>query len=148
MPAHATAAGSDHVNLKSDGEEEFILNLTSMTDIVFLMLIFFMLATTYMDPERSLGVTLPQAQSASEGPAEEVVINVLEDGSYVVGGAVLDKAGLVAHLKRAAAASPATPVTIRGHRLARHQAVVTAMDACGLAGLRNLSVGTTREDRG
>jgi biopolymer transport protein ExbD len=44
--------------------------------------------------------------------------------------------------------APDTPVTIRGHRLARHEAIVTVMDACGLAGLTNLSVGTTREDRG
>ena len=136
------------MNLRYDSEEEFILNLTSMTDIVFLMLIFFMLATTYANPEHALGVDLPEAQSAADGAPEELVINVLEDGTYVVGGESLDQPALQARLKRAAAESPTVPVTIRGHRMARHQAIVSAMDACGLAGLRNLSVGTTREDRG
>lgn len=130
-----------------DGEE-FALHLTSMTDIVFLMLVFFMLATTFVDPERALGVELPAASSSDEAPREELVINVLEDGSYVVAGEVLERTALVEHLRQTAASAPETPVTIRGHRLARHEAIVTVMDACGLAGLRNLSVGTAREERG
>jgi biopolymer transport protein ExbD len=130
-----------------DGDE-FALQLTSMTDIVFLMLVFFMLATTFVDPERSLGVELPAASSSTEPPDQEIVINVLEDGSFVVAGEVLERAALVEVLRRTAASAPETPVTIRGHRLARHEHIVTVMDACGLAGLRNLSVGTAREERG
>ena len=129
-------------------DDEFALNLTSMTDIVFLMLIFFMLATTYSDPERALDVELPSASSSDEPPPQELVINVLEDGSFVLGGEVLAAEELAARLRATAESAPDTPVTIRGHRLARHEAIVTVMDACGLAGLTNLSVGTTREDRG
>ncbi len=129
-------------------EDEFALNLTSMTDIVFLMLIFFMLATTYADPERVLAVDLPAASSSSATPPQELVIHVLEDGSMVLDGVTLDRAGLRARLEQAAHGAPDTPVTIRGHRLARHEAIVTVMDACGLAGLHNLSVGTTRDERG
>ncbi len=128
--------------------DEFALNLTSMTDIVFLMLVFFMLATTFSDPERALGVELPAASSSAEPPPEDLVINVLEDGSFVLGGEVLDRQELAERLERTARSAPDTPVTIRGHRLARHEAIVTVMDACGQAGLHNLSVGTTREERG
>lgn len=128
--------------------DEFAMNLTSMTDIVFLMLIFFMLATTYAKPERALAVELPSAASGGEPPPQELVINVLEDGSFVLGGEVLDRDELRAQLARTAASAPDTPVTIRGHRLARHEAIVTVMDACGMAGLTNLSVGTTRDERG
>jgi biopolymer transport protein ExbD len=137
------------VKLRDELEgDEFVLNLTSMTDIVFLMLVFFMLATTYVDPERALGVDLPGAESAEEPPPRELVVNVLEDGRFVVAGEELDKQALLARLRSAAASAPDTPVTIRGHRLARHEAIVTVMDACGLAGLTNLSVGTTKDDRG
>lgn len=130
------------------GGDEFALNLTSMTDIVFLMLIFFMLATTYGDPERVLGIDLPKAASSSESPPRELVISVLEDGRTVLDGAFVDHDTLRARLEAAARAAPETPVTIRGHRLAHHEAIVSVMDACGLAGLHNLSVGTTREERG
>jgi len=128
--------------------DEFVLNLTSMTDIVFLMLVFFMLATTFADPERSLAVELPAAASSRKPPEEELVINVLEDGSFVVAGSLLDREALVERLRATARVAPETPVTIRGHRLARHEAIVSVMDACGTAGLHNLSVGTTREPRG
>ena len=133
--------------LPDDGDE-FALNLTSMTDIVFLMLIFFMLATTYVDPERVLGVELPKASSSSDTPPRELVINVLEDGRTVLDGAFVDRDALRARLEATARAAPDTPVTIRGHRLAHHEAIVAVMDACGLAGLFNLSVGTTRPERG
>ena len=132
--------------VESEGDE-FALNLTSMTDIVFLMLVFFMLATTFVDPEKALGIELPGAASASDAPAEELVINVLEDGTYVVGGISLDAEGLRSRLAETARRGPDTPVTIRGHRLARHEAIVTAMDACQGLGLTNLSVGTTPRER-
>ena len=125
--------------------EEFALSLTSMTDIVFLMLIFFMLATTYADPERALGLELPGAQSGAEPPEREIVINVLEDGRFVLAGETLGPQELRARL---AGAAPETPVTIRGHRLARHEAIVRAMDACALSGLTNLSIGTVPDERG
>ena len=130
------------------GTDEYALNLTSMTDIVFLMLIFFMLATHYVDPERVLGVDLPKASSSSDTPPRELVINVLEDGRTVLDGAFVDRDALRARLESTARAAPDTPVTIRGHRLAHHEAIVAVMDACGLAGLFNLSVGTTRPERG
>ena len=130
----------------TDGDE-YALNLTSMTDIVFLMLVFFMLATTFVDPEKALSIELPGAASATDAPAEELVLNVLEDGTYVVGGASLDAEGLRARLEQAARRGTDTPVTIRGHRLARHEAIVTAMDTCQGLGLTNLSVGTTPRER-
>ena len=128
--------------------DEFALNLTSMTDIVFLMLVFFMLATTFVDPERALGIELPAASSSQQPPPQELVINVLEDGSFVLEGRVLDRESLRARLAETGRDAPATPVTIRGHRLARHEAIVSVMDACGAAGLSNLSVGTSLEERG
>lgn len=129
-------------------EDEFTLNLTSMTDIVFLMLVFFMLATTYVDPERVLAVDLPAASSSDGRPPKELVIQVLEDGSMVLDGVILDRDELRARLAQTGRIAPDTPVTIRGHRLARHEAIVGVMDACGLAGLHNLSVGTTSPGTG
>ena len=128
----------------SVGPGELVLNLTPMIDVVFLLLIFFMLATTFLDPEREIDLDLPRADSsqARDAEADELVINVLRDGRLKLGAEPVDRDGLLAALRRAARVDPTTAVTIRGDREVTHEAVVGVMDACGQAGLRNLSVGT------
>lgn len=132
----------------NSGEEEFVIPLTSMTDIIFLLLLFYMVCTTSFEVERSLGLELPGAQSALEPPPRELVINVLEDGRVFLASSEVSEEELLGALRTAAASDPDTPVTIRGHRRARHEAIVGVLDACGLAGLHNLALGTTREERG
>ncbi len=124
--------------------DEMALNLTPLIDVVFLLLIFFMVATTFLDPEREISIELPEAKAASERVevAREIVINVLRDGSLHLNGGALDHSSLEAVLARAAKSDPSTPVTIRGDRLVHHEDVVAVMDACGTAGLSNLAVGT------
>lgn len=125
-------------------EDDVSISLTSLIDVVFLLQIFFMLATTFLDPERALELELPRAESgreAGEAP-EELVLNVLRDGRVALGGRELDDAALRASLEHAARRDPATPVTIRGDAHVEHARIVSVMDACALAGLSNLSVGT------
>jgi biopolymer transport protein ExbD len=137
-----------NISDRSDDSDELVLNLTPMNDVVFLLLNYFIVATTFLDPEREIDVDLPQAESAGEPdrPPEEIVVNVLEDGTLVVAGQPVAREELLGLLKSAAQHDPETPVTIRGHRLARHETIVGVMDACGLAGLRNLAVGTSHEE--
>jgi biopolymer transport protein ExbD len=122
-------------------------NLTPMIDVVFLLLIFFMVTTTFLDPERAIDIELPRAESGAEAQQQqdELIVNVEEDGSFVLDGIVLSFDQLLERLKGAAQHNAETPVTIRGHRHAQHQAIVQVMDACGVAGLSNLAVGTSNE---
>ena len=126
------------------GLDEPVLNLTPMIDVVFLLLIFFMVATTFLDPERQIDIDLPQAESGErvERTPEEVVINVFRDGRIRLGDREVDTVQLEEALVHAARRDPETPVTIRGDRLVHHQDVVMVMDACSKAGLSNLAVGT------
>jgi biopolymer transport protein ExbD len=134
------------VKLDTDtaGRGELVLELTPMIDVVFLLLIFFMLATTFMDPEREIDLDLPEAGSslAREVEHEEIIINVMRDGSLSLGDRHVDRETLAAELERAARVDPNRSVTIRGDRDARHESIVSVMDACGKAGLSNLAVGT------
>ena len=125
-------------------EDDVGISLTSLIDVVFLLQIFFMLATTFLDPERALQLDLPRAESgsANERPPEELVLNVFRDGRVALGGRELDDAALRASLENAAQRDPTTPVTIRGDAHVEHAHIVSVMDACALAGLSNLSVGT------
>ncbi len=127
------------------GPSNLVLDLTPMIDVVFLLLIFFMIATTFADPEREIELDLPEAEAAAQAESEKetLIINVLADGSVLLRGESLDTLSLDAALRRAAKQSSETEVTIRGDRLARHQAIVSVMDACGRAGLTRLAVGTT-----
>jgi biopolymer transport protein ExbD len=124
--------------------DEGDLSLAPLIDVVFLLLVFFMVATTYLDEERQLDVELPGATTGNvpEREADELVIDVLRDGRIAVRGETLDAAALDAVLADAARASRETAVTIRGDRLVHHEDVVSVMDACGRAGLVNLAVGT------
>jgi biopolymer transport protein ExbD len=124
--------------------DEQALNLTSMTDLVFLLLVFFLCATTFLDPERALRLDLPEAQSAERRYVEqqELVINVSREGVLTLSGRVLAREQLQRELAAAAARDPQTPVTIRGDRFVHHEDIVGVMDACGQAGLSNLAVGT------
>ena len=127
----------------TDRIEHQALNLTAMTDLVFLLLVFFLCATSFMEQERSLDLQLPQASSAQPAKnVDEVVINVLRDGRISCAGHFVERDALRSALADAARRSRATPVTIRGDRLAHHESIVQVMDACGAAGLTNLAVGT------
>ena len=130
--------------------EEMTLNLTSLIDVVFLLLIFFMVATTFLDPEREIDLDLPEAESSTmpEEAPDQIVINVFEDGRISLAGHTVDRDGLLATLRQAARVNPTTPVTIRGARLVAHERIVAVMDACGVAGLSNLAVGTLQPSGG
>lgn len=129
-------------------DEEPALQLTSMIDVVFLLLIFFMVATTFLDPERQVDLDLPAAAEAGAEATqlEELVVNVLADGRISVAGALVDDDGLRTALRQAAAADPGIQVTIRGDRLTHHENVVKVMNACGAAGLGNLAVSVIEGD--
>ena len=133
-----------------DGNEEMALNLTSLIDVVFLLLIFFMVATTFLDPEREIELDLPEAESSTmpEETPDQIVINVFSDGRIALGGREISRDDLLDTLRRTARANPETPVTIRGDRLVHHENIVSVRYACGVAGLSNLAVRTLQGSQG
>ncbi|MDF1800369.1 MAG: biopolymer transporter ExbD [Planctomycetota bacterium] len=133
------------MNIREDDSlDEFVLNLTPMIDVVFLLLVFFMVTTTFMDEEQQIDVELPAAESAGEQveQPDSITLTVDEAGIVFLEGEAIGKDELLGVLRGAAQHDAETPVTIRGHRGARHEAIVSVMDACGLAGLSNLAIGT------
>ncbi|MEZ5973661.1 MAG: biopolymer transporter ExbD [Planctomycetota bacterium] len=133
------------MNIQDDeGADELVLNLTPMIDVIFLLLIFFMVATTFQDPERQMDVDLPEAQSGDpvEQHPEELIIHVLRDGSIHVGPDATADEDLLPLLVKRAEHNPDLPVTIRGDRQVAHERIIAVMDACGQAGLQQLSLGT------
>lgn len=127
--------------------DEINVNLTPLIDVVFLLLIFFMVSTTFTR-ETQLEVDLPQAENSTEVDQQrslEVVITA--EGEYRVNGEGLVNSQartLRLALTKVSSENYDQPLTISADARTPHQAVVTAMDVAGALGFKRLSI-TTRE---
>lgn len=121
------------------------INITPLIDVVFLLLIFFMVSTTFTKESR-LVIDLPEATGEQfETPAQSVEVLVASDGSYSVNGVALinrQAATLITALRQLNGVDKELPLIISADAAASHQAVVTAMDAAGQAGFVHLSITT------
>jgi len=127
--------------------DELAINLTPLIDVVFLLLIFFMVSTSFTR-ETQLAIDLPEAQGqVKETVEEQIEILVDESGNYRVNGeALVDKRmrTLQAAIYKISAGDTTMPMTISADAQAAHQDVVQAMDAAGQMGFVHLSI-TTRQ---
>ena len=115
------------------------LNLTPLIDVVFLLLIFFLVATEFAQEEaRSIPVKLPEAAEARPITArlKDIYVSVDEQGGYYLGGTQVSAARLMRELVKTRDANPGQrqTVIIRGHLACRYQAIVTVMDICNRVG--------------
>jgi biopolymer transport protein ExbD len=136
------------VNFQKRRSEEPELNLTSLIDVVLLLLIFFMLSTRFIDEGR-IQMRLPEAGAEPQPTdASTLEIEVTAQGGYRVNGRTVaddDPASLAAALRRAAGSDRSAPITIRADARATHQSVVTAMDVAGRAGFRQINIATVHD---
>lgn len=133
---------------KHDAEEPE-LNLTPLIDVVFILLIFFVVTTTF-ERRGLIEVRLPEAsESELSEPAEALLVLIDRDGRYFVGNnEVLNTlpATLREAILRSAGEDRSQPIVIRADAMAPHQAVVTAMDVIARLGFGNLSIATVRTE--
>ena len=136
------------MNLKPRRSEEPEINVTSLIDVVLLLVVFFMLSSTF-SAEGRLRIRLPSASSvpAQQQRSEAIVVTVPPNGAYFVNGRELLDASpdtlRAAILK--VAGSERGVVTIRADGRATHQSVVTAMDVLGRLGFTQMNVATVNE---
>ena len=123
--------------------------MTSLIDVVLLLLIFFMLSTKFIDEGR-LQIRLPEAGVApdAESQQDSIEIDVTAEGAYRVNGRPLINNSadtLAAALGKVAQGDRAMPITIRADARSMHQSVVTAMDVAGRAGYRQINIATVND---
>ncbi|MCK6485047.1 MAG: biopolymer transporter ExbD [Phycisphaerae bacterium] len=114
------------------------LDLTPMIDMVFLLLIFFLVATSFQQDEREMQVALPFANSAGPISAalREIVINVDADGRIVVAGRTMTPDALAEMIHQAVASNPEQKVSVRGDRATPWANVVRVLDVCKKNGIQ------------
>lgn len=121
------------------------ISLTSLIDVVFTLIIFFVVTTTF-DEQSALRLSLPEASApATMEPEAALVVTVDADGRYFVGeDEVLrrDADSLRQAIARVAGEDRSRPVVLRADASARHQDVVRAMDVLGQLGFSRVSIAT------
>ncbi len=135
------------------GRHEATVELTPLIDVVFLLLIFFMVSTTFVR-ESELKITLPEADGQLvESERTVIEITVDRQGDYSVNDRVLvnsNKRTLIRALQEVMqpinVVPSELPVVIRADANASHQSVVRAMDAAGTVGLVRVSITTQQID--
>ena len=127
--------------------DEVGVNLTPLIDVVFLLLIFFMVSTTFTR-ETQLSIDLPEASGQPQEETDQrIEILIDEGGSYRVNGQSLVDARLrtlQAAIYKISAGDTTMPLVITADAQSAHEDVVRAMDAAGQMGFVHLSI-TTRQ---
>jgi len=131
------------------GKDDPEINLIPLIDVSLLLVIFFMLSSTFMQEGR-LKIELPQASLAPTGKqkVDPIVVTVTQSGSYRVNERELINSSpdtLRAALLEVAGADREKPVTVRADGRATHQSVVSAMDVLGKLGFVRLNIATVEE---
>jgi biopolymer transport protein ExbD len=124
------------------GEEEPTeINLAPMIDCVFILLIFFIVTTVFVE-EQGFQVSKPDAAAATSlEESERLVLEITAENKVLADGRAIDLVEVTA-LVKAAVKDPETPIVIRSHEKARHGTFVAVWDAARLGGAQALSFST------
>ena len=125
--------------IKAKREEAGVsVEMMPLIDMVFLLLIFFLVATTFHQEEREMQIALPEASAA--GPISttlrEIIVNVDAEGRIFVSRQQLEPPALRTMITNAVKANPDQKVTVRGDRQTPYANIVSVLDACKTAGVQ------------
>jgi biopolymer transport protein ExbD len=138
------------MNLRNPSHEEPEINLTSLIDVILLLLVFFMITTSFVR-ESKIGIRLPEASGSQLAEALDapMVISVTEQGTYLVNGRpLLDSRPetLEAAIRMLAGDNLGGKATVSADAEASHQSVITAMDVAGQLGYIEINIATVKSD--
>ena len=125
------------------------VNLTSLIDVVLLLLIFFMVSTSFVK-QSQIAIRLPEADSAAivEEPPQKIDIMITATGTYLINNRELinNRPETIRNaLRKVSAGNTSLPLTISADANAKHQHVVTAMDVAGRLGFTQISIATVND---
>ena len=122
-------------------EEESQVDLTPMLDVVFIMLIFFIVTSTFVK-ESGVDVTRPNAETAVPTDASSIQIGITSNNQIYFDKRLVDKRAVRANIEKGLAESPGVAVIIVADALSNTETLIEVMDQSRLAGAENISVAT------
>jgi biopolymer transport protein ExbD len=136
------------VKLSSKPRPEPEVNLTSLIDVVLLLVLFFMVSTTFVK-QSQISLRLPETENAKPLPQSgQVDVMITEKGTYLVNGRELinNRPETIRNaLREVSGGNTTLPLTISADANARHQDVVTAMDVAGRLGFVQINIATVND---
>jgi len=135
------------LNLRTKPEPE--VNMTSLIDVVLLLLIFFMVSTSFVK-QSQIAIRLPEAESTAVVEDAPLALDVMitEQGTFLVNGRELVNSRpetIRNALQKVSGGDTSLPLTISADANTRHQFVVTAMDVAGKLGFKRISIATVND---
>jgi biopolymer transport protein ExbD len=126
--------------------DEAEINITPMLDIVFIMLIFFIVTTSFVK-EKGLEVSRPSSAPPKEVKQDRgpIVVRIDESSLISVKGRILEPRAVEANLEREKAEKPTSPLIVAAHPEADTEALVTVLDAARAVGIESVSVATSTQ---
>ena len=123
------------------------VSLTSMLDVIFLLLCFFVTVSVYSQWENEISIKLPDAATSDEPNClpGEIVVNLAKDGKVTVNGVVRTLDELQERLAKVATFYPDQAVIVRADKDVRYETLVGLIDACRAANVWNFSLATVGE---
>jgi biopolymer transport protein ExbD len=128
-------------NRFSRTDEESDINLTPMLDVVFIMLIFFIVTATFIK-QAGIDVTRPDAQSAEVKPTVSVLVAIGPNGEIWIDNKQVDEAGVRAQIERLHAENPKGGLVVQADRGAKYEKLTAVLNAARSAGITEVAIST------
>ncbi len=122
-----------------EDEEDDAVNLTPMLDVVFIMLIFFIVTASFVK-ESGIDVNRPSAATAERKEKGNILVAISEDNQIWIDRRQIDPRALRANIERMHAENPNGAVIIQADEESKNKLLVLVMDAARLAGVKNVSI--------
>jgi biopolymer transport protein ExbD len=130
-------------------EDSLTVDMAPLIDCVFLLLIFFLVATTLKKVDHELPLTLPEASAAVPGKTAEsaVIVGIDAQGGYYLDGEPASVTALRDRLRDVAQAEPLTPIRVDADQETPYRAIVHVLDLTRFWGLEQVGLNTRRAER-
>ncbi|MBG24352.1 MAG: biopolymer transporter ExbD [Idiomarinaceae bacterium] len=125
-------------------EEEAQIDMTSMLDVVFIMLIFFIVTATFVK-EAGIDVNRPDAATAVQKDRANILVAISETGEIWINKRQVDVRAVQANIERLYAENPQGSVVIQADKLATTETLIKVMDAARAAGVFDVSIAAQEE---
>ena len=135
------------MQFKDKPKRRVIINITSLIDVLFLLLIFFMVTSTFLE-QPGMKLELPSAKSAEVSQVEKLVLFIGPGGEIVFNDQTVTLDDLERAIEEAVPQAKEKTLVLKADRTVQHGTVVAVMDIAKRAGLEKLVVGTTMEEGG
>ena len=131
------------IRRRGAGDDESDINLTPMLDVVFIMLIFFIVTATFIK-QAGIQVSRPDALTAEQKPTVSMLIAISPNGEIWIDKKRVDPAAVRAHIEKLHAENPKGGLVIQADKQSTNEKLMAVLSAARAAGLREVAISTEK----